>query len=197
MSTERQQRGALRTVSLVLAGAIIMAGCGKGGGQAAGTAAPGGGTPVETAPAQTGPAIAVENAWARPAMETMPGMGATSAAYFTLRNNGKKDDALAGASTDVAGRTEIHETIPVEPGAANGMGGESKMGGKPVAPAMKMQPVEKVPLPAGGSVEFRPGGLHVMFMDVKKNLAEGDSFKLTLKFEKAEPQTIEVVVRKP
>jgi copper(I)-binding protein len=51
---------------------------------------------------------------------------------------------------------------------------------------MKMRPLENgVEIPAGGSVEFKPGGYHLMFMDLARPVKEGESFSGTLTFEKA------------
>lgn len=205
MMVEKKSSRGMRTMVAILAGGILLAGCGgpsQGDGPAPGSApaesgtppeagAPSGGAAVETAPAAEA-AIAVDNPWARPRKATGE-MGETSAVYFVLRNTGGRDDALVGAETEVAGKAEIHETIPVEVPAGGAMGG---MGGKTGGHAMKMRPVDKVSLPAGGSVEFRPGGLHVMLLDLKGGLGVGDRFHLTLKFEKS-AQSIEVVVREP
>lgn len=128
--------------------------------------------------------IVVENAWARPA-KAMEGMGATSAAYFVIRNAGSADDNLLRVSTDVAGKAEMHETV-----RAADAGHDHN-----ASDAMTMRPVEKVTVPAGGTVEFKPGGLHVMLMDLKRDLAVGDRFRLTLTFEKGGEQTVEVEVR--
>ncbi len=121
--------------------------------------------------------VAIEGVWARPA-KTDAAMGATSAIYFTLHNAGDADDALVGARAEaVAGKTEVHETVMDASGA------------------MKMQPAPRVDIPAGGSVEFRPGGLHVMLMDLKEDLAEGDTFQVTLTFEKSGEKTVDVPVK--
>ena len=50
-------------------------------------------------------------------------------------------------------------------------------------------------MPAGGSVTLQPGGLHVMLIDMQKELAPGDKISLTLTFEKAGPMTVEAEVR--
>ena len=51
---------------------------------------------------------------------------------------------------------------------------------------MKMRQLpDGIEIPAGATVELKPGGLHVMFMKIKHPLAEGDTFKATLNFEKA------------
>jgi copper(I)-binding protein len=60
---------------------------------------------------------------------------------------------------------------------------------------MTMRPVEFVELPAGVAVEMKPGGHHIMLMDLAKPLAAGTTFKLTLTFEKAGEITIDVPVR--
>ncbi len=157
-----------------------------GGGQetqAAGT----GSQPASGTTVQTGSAMAVENAWARPA-KPMPDMGSSSAAYFVLRNTGSEDDALVSVSTDVAGKAELHETVPAQ---------QTGQHDHNASDAMTMRPVDKVAVPAGGTVEFRPGGLHVMLMDLKRELAVGDRFQLTLTFEKGGAQIVEVEVREP
>lgn len=99
------------------------------------------------------------------------------AVYMTLKNEGAEDDALVGAKTDVAKTVELHET---------------KMDENDV---MKMSPVPNIPIPAGGSVTLKPGGLHVMLIGMQKELAAGDKISLTLTFEKAGPMTIEAEVK--
>lgn len=129
-------------------------------------------------PASQGPAVTVSDVWARPARMAGDGheMGMTSAVYFVLRNRGSQADRLVAASTAVAGRVELHETRQ-----------EGDM--------MRMAPVQTVEIPAGGEVVFKPGGLHVMLMDLKRDLKVGDSFELTLKFERAGELTVTVPVR--
>jgi len=129
-------------------------------------------------PASQGPAVTVSDVWARPARMAAAGqgMGMTSAVYFVVRNRGGQADRLVAASTAVAGRVELHETRQ-----------EGDM--------MRMAPVQTVEIPAGGEVVFKPGGLHVMLMDLKRDLKVGDSFELTLKFERAGELTVTVPVR--
>lgn len=111
----------------------------------------------------------VTDAWSR---ATAPG-ARMGAAYFVLTNAGAPD-RLVGAFAPVSERTELHTT--------------KKEGGM-----MKMRQIEAVELKHGEAVHFRPGGRHVMFIGLKRPLREGDTFPLTLKFEKAGP--IEVTVR--
>lgn len=87
--------------------------------------------------------------------------------FVTITNSGKGDDKLVSAASDVAGRVEIHEMA---------MQGE----------VMKMRKLEDgITVPAGETVELKPGGLHFMFFEVKKPFAEGDKVPVTLTFEKA------------
>ncbi len=50
-----------------------------------------------------------------------------------------------------------------------------------------MRPVEAIPVAAGGTVTLAPGGLHMMLIGLRQALKPGDSFPLTLRFEKAGP----------
>ena len=106
--------------------------------------------------------IRVDGAWARP---TAPA-AKTAAAYLTLTNTGGGADRLLSASTPVAGETDVHKTV-----GENGV--------------MKMRPAGPLDVKPGAPVVFKPGGLHVMMMDLKQPLKEGQSFPLTLVFEKA------------
>jgi uncharacterized protein YcnI/copper(I)-binding protein len=87
--------------------------------------------------------------------------------FVTITNSGKADDKLVSAVSDVAGRVELHEMA---------MQGE----------VMKMRKLDDgITVPAGETVELKPGGLHFMFFEVKKPFAEGDTVPVTLTFEKA------------
>ena len=97
------------------------------------------------------------DAWIR--LAAVPGRPA--AAYFTLAG-GKDDDALVGVSTPVASRAELHESMKTD----NGM--------------MTMQPLVRVPLPAGGTVKFAPGGKHVMLFGIGDDVKPGASVPMTL-----------------
>ena len=124
-----------------------------------------------------GPQIKVENVYARPAAAM--GEGATGGAFMLLRNTGSEADRLVAAQSDVAGTVEIHETT-LEGGV------------------MKMRPVVGgIEVPAGGQVELKPGGYHVMLIGLTQNLVEGDRFQMVLQFEKSGPLTVEAVVRMP
>lgn len=98
-----------------------------------------------------------------------------ASAYFTIVNNGSEDDALVAASAPVADRVELHETVT--------MGAETKM-----------QPVDKIDVPAGERVQLKPGGLHVMLMDLTRDLKEGDQYTLTLEFQSGLTKEVEITV---
>lgn len=87
--------------------------------------------------------------------------------FVTIKNNGAADDVLVSVESAVAGRVELHEMA---------MQGD----------VMKMRKLEGgIPVPAGQTVELKPGGLHLMFMDVKEPFVEGGKVAVTLTFEKA------------
>lgn len=100
--------------------------------------------------------VEVTEAWAR----ATPGASTTGAAYLTIINHGP-DDAIIGALSAAAERTELHNNI---------MDGD----------VMRMRPVESIDLPSGATVTLAPGGLHVMLMGLTAPLAEGAWFPLSL-----------------
>jgi periplasmic copper chaperone A len=90
----------------------------------------------------------------------------TGAVYMTLKNQGAAADRLVAVTTEAAMSAEVHENL-VEDGVA------------------KMRPVEVFEIPAGGSVELKPGGYHIMLMGLKAPLKKGGMIMLQLKFEHA------------
>ena len=95
---------------------------------------------------------------------------------MTLTNSSSQADTLVAAKTDVADRAELHTVV-----------GDMKSG-------MKMQQVENIPVPASGAVELKPGSLHVMLFGLNKELKAGDTFALTLQYEKGGEHTVQVQV---
>jgi len=142
--------------------------------------------------------ITVTDVWAR---ESAMSSG-NGAVYFVITNDGTTGDELVGASveSDVAAKAEIHETVEATsdsmdgdmPGSTEGSMSGSTMGGTGM---MTMQPVDSVAVPAGGTVEFAPGGYHVMLIDLATPLEVGTSFPLTLTFAKAGTVTLTAEVR--
>lgn len=141
--------------------------------------------------------------------------GGTGAAYFMLHNATETDDALIGASSDVAETVEIHLSGMVADGEAaegqeadheHGDGahgdheGEHPMGETEMhdmGSIGTMVKVERVELAAGHEIAFAPGGYHIMLINLQRELSAGDTFELTLHFEHAEDLTIEVKVVAP
>lgn len=143
--------------------------------------------------------------------------GGTGAAYFMLHNATETDDALIGASSDVAETIEIHLSGMVAEGeAAHGQEADHEHGehesehaegehehamGEAEMHDMgsigTMVKVERVELAAGHEIAFEPGGYHIMLINLQRELVAGDTFELTLHFEHAEDLTIEVKVVAP
>lgn len=166
-------------------------------------------------PPTVAPTISVRDPWARPAtmaatgmgtpgmatattgmatpamgggapMGGTPGMGgtpmmtgtSTSAAYMTIANGGGAPDRLTGAASDVAAAIELH-TTEVKDNVA------------------RMQQVQGIDVPANGEVHLKPGGFHIMLINVRRDLKPGDTFTLTLTFAQAGKVAVAVQVRQP
>jgi copper(I)-binding protein len=128
------------------------------------------GPPVGAQPAAAG-GLTVENAWARP---TAPGQSA-GGGYLTIRNQGAAD-RLLGMQAGVSEKVELHTMA---------MQGDM----------MQMRQVDAIPVPAGTTVQLKPGGLHVMFIGLKAPLKQGDRIALKLRFERAGELTVPMLVR--
>lgn len=100
--------------------------------------------------------------WARPAQE-----GGNSAAYFSYTNDLDIDDTLQSVSSPVAEMTQVHESYEME----NGMMG-------------MREPAELI-INAGESMDFEEGGFHLMLMQLKEQLQEGDTISVKLEFGQA------------
>ena len=122
-----------------------------------------------------GPDIKISNPWARPS----PKMATSGAAYMVIENKGGEDDTLIGAESDVSNDTEIHEMVVDENNV------------------MHMKPVEgqRLTIPAKGKVELKPGGYHIMLINLKHQLKEGEIVHLTLQFEKSGEMKVEAPVK--
>ncbi|RYF32302.1 MAG: copper chaperone PCu(A)C [Comamonadaceae bacterium] len=114
-----------------------------------------------TAALSQSPAVQVRDAWVR---QSVPGQSGTGAFMKLTAPAGSR---LVGVSTPAAGVAEVHEM---------------KMEGD----TMKMRALKDgLPLPAGQTVELKPGGYHVMLMDLKQALPKGGTVPVTLRFEDA------------
>lgn len=107
--------------------------------------------------------IEIDHPWSR----ATPGGASVAAGYLVLKNTGPSGDRLVSATAPFAGRVEIHE-MAVKDGI------------------MTMRPLPGgLDIPAGGTVTLKPGGYHIMFLDLKTPLKEGTKVDGTLTFEKA------------
>jgi periplasmic copper chaperone A len=113
--------------------------------------------------------VAVSDPWVRGTVAGQKGTGA----FMQLTS--RTDTAFIGAASPAAKIVEIHQMT-----LDGGM--------------MKMSAVGRLPLPAGKTIELKPGGYHVMLMDLMQPLKEGDSVPMTLTFEDkaGARQTVEV-----
>ncbi len=104
---------------------------------------------------------------AAPWTRATPGGAKVAGGYLRITNNGTSADRLVGATSPGADRVEVHEMS-----MTNGV--------------MKMRPLsDGLVLKPGETVELKPGGYHMMFMDIKQPLKAGETLKATLAFEKA------------
>ena len=122
---------------------------------------------------QVNQSITVTDPWVRPPQ----GMDRPAAGYMVIVG-GDAADALVGVTTAAAGMVEIHETTT----DASGMSG--------------MHQVTRLDIPAGGRVELKPGGYHLMLMQVVEGAIEvGQTIELELTFEKIGKVVVEAEVR--
>lgn len=119
-------------------------------------------TAMEMAAVEAGP-LKISGAWAKAMLPGQP----VGAGYLIIENTGSGADRLLSVTSAVSPDVEIHEM---------------KMEGD----VMKMRALsDGLELPAGGTVELKPGGFHLMFMGVAAPFKEGDALAVKLKFEKA------------
>jgi copper(I)-binding protein len=124
--------------------------------------------------AQAADSLAFSNAWVR----ATPPNAKVAGGFVEILNAGKNADRLLSASSDAAERVEIHEM---------------KMAGD----VMQMrQLTEGLMIPAGQSVQLKPGSYHLMLMAPKKPIAEGQKLIITLVFEKAGKRSLEFTAAK-
>jgi len=116
--------------------------------------------------------VEIENPWSR---ATAPG-AKVGAGYFTIRNKAEKPDRLVGASSAAAARVETHVV--------------EKQGD-----VMRMREVKGYEVPAKGSFELKPGGPHLMLVDIRRQLKAGEKVPVVLRFQNAGEVKAELEVR--
>ncbi len=180
-TNRRSRRGA----ALVLVSLIAMASCG-------GSDSTGSDTTLATSEAS----VTVTNQWVR----TSPMAATMGAAYMDIVAT--DGDELLSASVDasVAAKAEVHEVVMSEGDdhsmtddsmADDSMSTDTTM---PMSGEMTMREVEKIVLPAGETVSLKPGGYHIMLLDLVAPLEVGSSISVTLTFATAGEITIDVPV---
>ncbi len=115
-----------------------------------------------SAPATVGDLV-VEGAWTK---AMLPGQK-VGGGFLKVTNKGASDDRLVSASSPVSPDVQLHEMTVVDD-------------------VMQMRQLSGgIPVPAGQTVELKPGGLHLMFMAVVEPFKDGGAVPVTLTFEKA------------
>ncbi len=138
---------------MLILGALLLTACAADDGHMAGTD------------------IEAHDFWARSAMK-----GGNGAAYMLLHHHSTSDDALVGASSDVAEAVEIHLS-------------QMKADG-----TMEMVQQESIALPVDAEVELKPGSYHVMLIGLTRDLKAGDEISLTLHFKTHEDILLKIPV---
>ena len=107
--------------------------------------------------------LVISQPWSR----ATPGGAKVAGGYLTIENKGAAPDRLTGGASEIAGRVEVHEMA-----TANGV--------------MTMRPLESgLTVAPGQTVKLAPGGYHLMLMELKNPLRQGEKVPLELQFEKA------------
>ncbi len=115
--------------------------------------------------------LVISQGWSRAA-----GQGGQGAGFLRIANRGSAADRLLSASSPVSGKMELHTHV---------RDGD----------VMRMREVPAIDIPAGQTVEMRPGGLHLMFMGLTQPLRQGEKIPVTLRFERAGEVRIELDVQ--
>jgi copper(I)-binding protein len=120
-----------------------------------------------------GTGITVRDPWVREPL----GDRRETAAFGVVSNPGTGARAIVGATSEAAGKVELHEM-------------------KRSGAMMRMSQVQRIEIPAGGSVELKPGGLHIMLFDLKQAAKAGDTIPITLTFDDGSTAVVSAAVRK-
>jgi copper(I)-binding protein len=116
--------------------------------------------------------LEIGHPWSR---ATPPG-AKVAGGYFTVTNTSSSSDRLLSISSEISAKAELHEM-----GVSDGV--------------MTMRPVTGgLEIPAGGKVALAPGGYHLMFVGLKRQPKQGETFPATLTFEKAGTVTVDFAV---
>ncbi len=117
--------------------------------------------------------VMIHNAYARATPPNAP----TSAVFVTLMNKEETPRSIVSASSPASGKVELHTHV--------------KEGD-----VMKMRQVDQISIPASGTVELKPGGLHIMLFDLQQDFIEGKSIEVTINFANGDQQTFTAPIKK-
>ena len=115
--------------------------------------------------------VSVEQPWSR---ATPPG-SKIGVGFMQLKNAGAAAERVVGVTSPLAGRVEMHVTTRE-------------------GDVMRMRQVESFDVPAGGSFDLKPGGAHLMLVDLHRPFKQGEKVPLTLKLEKGGELKVELTV---
>lgn len=118
--------------------------------------------------------VSIIDAWARPA-----NLGDNGAIYLKINNPGPQTDSLLEVQTDVAAQAELHKSEMDDQGV------------------MSMHHQNHIDIPPDSQVELAPGGLHVMLLNLKRDLHLGDTIQVTFKFQNSDEITLEIPIKQP
>ena len=112
-----------------------------------------------------------------PYVRLVPSGTTTTGAFMTISNSGSADRKLVKAASPVSDKVQLHTHMN-----ENGV--------------MKMREIPEIPVQANGKVELKPGSYHVMLIEMKVELKEGDHVPITLSFDDGSTSQVEATVRK-
>ena len=113
--------------------------------------------------------IEIKGAWARASVSK------NGAAYLTIQNHGDKTHLLIGAETPLAKKVEIHTHTMDEQ-------------------IVRMRKTDRIGIAPNKSIKMAPGGIHLMLLNLERNLQQGEEFPLVVKFQSIDPINIKVKV---
>lgn len=116
--------------------------------------------------------VEIKDAWIRPAAQN-----ANSGMFFEMVNGTSQADTLIGVESGLAKVVQVHETFKSDDGM------------------MGMREVESIAVPAGGTVQFKPGSFHVMLIGLNNDVKMGEKGNVVLKFKHAGDISVTAEVR--
>ena len=114
----------------------------------------------------------------QPYVRLAPPNAPAAGAFMVIRNTGSKDVKVVKADNPASRVTELHTHLNE-------------------AGVMKMRQVPAIDIKAGGEAKLQPGGLHIMLIDLKAPMQEGDNIAITLGFDDGSSKQVDAKVMRP